>query len=78
MDEFLRTIYYLNLTPIHIQIIFNDSIKLPVTSITIARDGEGDGSGYGDGNGGGYGNGNGDGNGSGSGDGNGSGSGYAH
>ena len=45
MDEFLRTIYYLNLTPIHIQIIFNDSIKLPVNTIARAIDGNGDGNG---------------------------------
>ena len=51
MDEFLRTIYYLNLTPIHIQIIFNDSIKLPVNTIARARGGNGSGSGYGYGSG---------------------------
>ena len=71
MDEFLRTIYYSNLTPTHISAPFDNSVKLNTAPIIKDGDGSGDGSGYGngsgDGSGSGYGDGDGDGNGSGGG-----------
>ena len=85
MNEFLRTIYYYNLTPIHEPILFNNSITLPDKVKDIRErsgDGNDSGDGYGNDSGDGYGNGSGDGYsygigiGSGDGNGNSSGSGY--